>query len=143
MAEATGFDLYTITDCPKDLHDFDVVVMAGSIHAGSVSIKEYVVANWPSLKDKKVIIILTSGTSNREVINKVVNDSFSSEIVNTSKVFPVGGRYMFNRMSFIDRSIIKLVAFFSKHPETKKGMLTEKEEMNRENLQEALDFLHG
>jgi menaquinone-dependent protoporphyrinogen IX oxidase len=60
----------------------------------------------------------------------------------TVKVFPVGGRYVFNRMSFIDRNIIKLVAFFSKHQETKEGMLTEKDDVKRENLREVLDYLN-
>jgi hypothetical protein len=45
-------------------------------------------------------------------------------------------------MSFIDRNIIKMVAFFSKHQETKEGMLTEKDDVKRENLKEVLDYLN-
>lgn len=143
MAEATGFSLYNIQDSPKSLSEFDVIVMAGSIHAGSVSVKEYVVENWPSLKDKKVVIILTSGASNREVINKVVEASFTPDVLSAIKVFPVGGRYILSRMSFIDRNIIRLVAFFVKPQEARKGMLTEKDDMNRDNLQEALAFIQS
>lgn len=142
LAEDTGFGLYPLTACPKNLDGFDVIVLAGSIHAGFVSIREYTAEIWPSIKDKKVLVILTSGASNREVIRKVVEDSFSSTILNSIKVFPVGGRYVFNRMSFIDRNIIKMVAFFSKHQETKEGMLTEKDDVKRENLKEVLDYLN-
>lgn len=141
LAEDAGFELYSIAACPKDLDGFDVVVLAGSIHAGSVSIKGHATAIWPSIKDKKVLLILTSGTSNKEVIKKVVEDSFPADIVSSMRVFAVGGRYVFNRMSFIDRNIIRMVAFFSRHQETKKGMLTEKDDVRRENLKEVLAFL--
>ena len=142
VAEAAGFSLYPISEAPQELDTFDVVVFAGSIHAGSVSITKYVVDSWPSIKDKKVIIMLASGASNREVIRKVVADSFPDEILNAVTVFPVGGRYVFNRMSFIDRNIIKLVACLSKRKEIKEGMLTEKDDVKRENLKEILDYLN-
>jgi len=143
LAEDAGFELYNVSTCPKNLGGFDVIVLAGSIHSGFVSIKRYATAIWPSIKDKTVVLILTSGTSNREVIKKVVHDSFSSDIVRSMTVFPVGGRYVFNKMSFIDRNIIKMVAFFTKHQETKKGMMTEKDDVRRENLKEVLSFLGG
>ena len=142
IAEATGFPLYDIKNCPKSLHDLDVILLAGSIHAGSVSVKDYVTLNWSFMKDKKIVLILTSGTSNGEVINKVVEESFTPEMLRVIKVFPVGGRYLLSRMGFIDRNIIKLVARFTKSPEARKGMLTEKDEVNRESLQEIMDFLY-
>lgn len=141
MQEDTGFDLYTISKCPKNLNDFDVIIVGSSIHAGSISVKDYLITNWPFIKDKKVVMILTSGASNKRVIDNVVKYSFPPEIMNAIKVFPVGGRYVFDKMSFIDRSLIKIVAFFTKHPETKKGMLTERDDVDRNNLKEVLEFI--
>ncbi|MGM0421455.1 MAG: hypothetical protein ACQEQG_10785 [Bacillota bacterium] len=65
----------------------------------------------------------------------------ATEVFERIKIFPVGGRYLFKRMSFIDRNIIKLVAWFSRNPDVKKNMLIEKDEVDKNNLQEIIDYI--
>lgn len=141
LKEETNFELYNINGFTKDLHEYDMIIFASSIHAGSLSLKSFIVDNWSYISEKIIAVMVTSGASHEEVIKGIIRSSLPSEVYNKIHIFPVGGEYVFRKMSFLDRNIIRIVAFFSKSPDAKKGMLTEKEDVNRSNLENILKFI--
>lgn len=64
-----------------------------------------------------------------------------SEAINSIKVFRVGGRYVFKKMTWFDRNFIKVVAFFMKSKDIKRGMLTETEDVKRRNLDPLIGYI--
>ena len=56
-------------------------------------------------------------------------------------MFPVGGRYLFSEMDPVSRFLVKFGASLTKDPEVKKGMLTECDDVRRENLSELFAWL--
>lgn len=143
LRDETGFDLYDIKQCPKDLNHYDVVVLGSSVLAGRVTIAKCVRTQWPALCGKQVYLLLTNITSDPEVLAKVAPQSFPAEITERIKVFPIGGRYSLQRMSFFDRAIIKAVASLEKRPEVKQELLTDRDWMKKDNLQGLLGDLRN
>ncbi|SCZ08477.1 flavodoxin domain-containing protein [Alkaliphilus peptidifermentans] len=141
LKEETEFELYNITEFNNNLNNYDIIILAGSIHAGSFSLKGFLLDNWTIISKKVTALMATSGASNNVVINNIIEKSLPSKVYNKIKIFPVGGQYLLKSMSFIDRNIIKIVAFFAKTPEIKKGMLTEKEDLHKKNLNEIKVFI--
>lgn len=141
LRQDTGFDIFEISDVPEDFGQYDTVVIGSSIHGGMLSLRQWIIHHWESIKDKHVILMLTSGTNNEQFIKKTIEKSLPKHIRTQIKLFPVGGRYLFKSMSFFDRNIIKIVAFFTKHPATKKGMLTERDEVCHDNIQNLVRFI--
>lgn len=142
LKEDTGFDLREISNVPSNLKDYEIIIIGCSIHAGLISLQKWIMQNWESIKGKQVILMLTSGTSDIRFIQKTMEKSLSQEIRKRITLFPVGGRYLLNRMSIFDRLSVKIVAFFTKHSETKRGMLTERDDVNRDNLKNIINFIN-
>ncbi|MFH1188972.1 MAG: flavodoxin domain-containing protein [bacterium] len=141
LQEDIGFDIFEISDAPADFAQYNIIVIGSSIHGGMLSLRQWIIHHWESIKDKKVILMLTSGTSNEQFIRKTIEKSLPKHIRTHIKLFPIGGRYLFKSMSFFDRNIIKIVAFFTKHPATKKGMLTERDDVRHDNIQGLIHFI--
>lgn len=141
LNENIKFDLFEVSNRNIDLLKYEVVVIGCSIHGGIVSLNKWIINRWKQIKSKSVVLMLTSGTADIRFIQKTMSRSFPEEITKSIKLFPVGGRYVFNKMSIIDRFSIKVVAYFTKHPDTKKGMLTERDDVNRNNLEEIIQYL--
>ena len=141
LREDTSFDLFEISNVPNDLKNYKVIIIGSSIHAGLISLEKWIIQNWELIKDKCVILMLTSATKDTRFIKMTMGKSLPEEIRKSIVLFPVGGRYLFKKMSIVDRMSIKIVAFFTIHPATKKGMLIERDEVNRNNLKELIDFI--
>jgi menaquinone-dependent protoporphyrinogen IX oxidase len=141
LKEEMGWDLCEASDLPSNLESYKTIVIGNSIHGGELSLKKWIIRNWDSIKEKNVVVMLTSGTGDPRFIQKTFEKSLPEEIRKKIALCPVGGRYLFPRMSVFDRTAIKVVAFFKKQPELKKGMLTERDNVNRDNLKEIVEFL--
>jgi menaquinone-dependent protoporphyrinogen IX oxidase len=141
LREDTGFDLFDISTLSTDLGNYEMIVIGSSIHGGQISLRSWIIQYWELFKDKSVVLMLTSGTSDNRFIQKTMEKSFPEIIRNGITLFPVGGRYIFSKMSMFDRLIIRIVASLTKHPAAKKGMLTERDEVNRDGLKELVDFI--
>jgi len=141
VREATGFALYEVRQAPRDLRAYDTVVIGSSVFAGHVALAKWIVAHWPALQGKRVVLMLVNVTADPEEVAKFVPQSLPPEIASQLKVFPVGGRYQLERMSFLDRTMIKMVASLEKQPEKKQELLIERDWVKRENLRELLGYL--
>jgi menaquinone-dependent protoporphyrinogen IX oxidase len=141
LHEETGFDLYGIEGFSQDLSEYDTIVIAASIHAGSLSLKGFLLEKWPLISKKRTAVLVTSGAGHPEVVNRIIKDSLPPAVYEELRIFPVGGRYVLGEMSLIDRTLIRIAAFFTKSPDARRGMLTEKREVNRDNLGSIVEFL--
>jgi menaquinone-dependent protoporphyrinogen IX oxidase len=137
----TGFNLCKITQCPDDIKNYDTIVIGSSIHGGRIALDKWIIGHWEFIKDKRVVLMLTSGSGDFRNIQRVFEQSLPENIRKGLVLFPVGGRYVFKKMSLFDRTAIQVVAAFTKHPEAKKGMLTQRDEVRKENLSKLINHI--
>jgi len=140
LKENFPFELCEFSNSGFNLDSFDIVILCGSLHGGKFSLKGYLTDNWNILKRKKVILMITSGAANKEFIMSVMEKNLNSEILENVKMFPVGGRYILKRFNFIDRTMIRLVAFLSSDKDVRNGMLEERDNVKRGNLNEIINY---
>ncbi|HEY3379119.1 MAG TPA: flavodoxin domain-containing protein [Armatimonadota bacterium] len=134
----TGFDLYDVAHCPHDLTRYDLVVLGSRVVAGRFALAGWVRSHWPALRDKTVLLLLTNITADADKRAEIVPRSLPSAMAERLRVFPVGGRYQLARMSWFDRTMITMVASLEKRPAVKAELLTERDDVRKENLQEIL-----
>jgi len=95
-----------------DLARFDAVVVGGSIHAGQVqkAVRRFCAANAAALRGKRLGLFLCcmyEGDTARQQLEA----AFPSELrAHASATGLFGGAFDFERMSFIERAIVKKVA---------------------------------
>ena len=141
LRDETGFDIYTVNDCPVDLSKYDTIVIGSYVRAGRLSLAGFIRNKWFVLKNKNVIIMLVNMTDDQKALQKIVPSSLSSDIVNNVKVFPVSGKYTVSSMSFLDRTIIKMAASIEKREDIKKQLLTDRNLTNKENLNDLIKYI--
>jgi menaquinone-dependent protoporphyrinogen IX oxidase len=141
LKESTGFDITEVQNAPLDFSDYKIIVIGSSIHGGVLSQRKWIIDNWNRMQKINIALMLTSGTADTRFLSKVLKTSLPDEILSRIKVFPVGGRYVFKRMSIVDRILIRVVAFLTKDKNTKMGMLKERDEVNRNNLKDIIAFI--
>lgn len=137
----TGFTLFDVKHCPRDLGGYDVVVLGCSVFAGKLNLASWLRQRWAQLQGKQVLLFVTHVNTGEGEFAKVVPQSLPEDIAQQLKVFPVGGRYNLQQMSFLDRTLIKMVSSMEKRPEVKAELLTERDFVKRENLNDILATL--
>lgn len=114
----------TVVNIKKDklpsMNSFDNVIIGGSIYAGNIQkeIKEFCLKNIVELKEKKLGLFIC-GMSEGEAGEKQMNNSFPEELLKRAiikKCF--GGEFIFNKMNFIERFIIKKMSKSDKDKST-------------------------
>jgi len=98
-------------DKNPDINEYERVIIGGSIHAGGIQkeVKEYAAKNLSSLLTKKTgLFICCMEEENPE---KYLEQFFPSELLDSAlaTVCP-GGEFLFEKMNFIERAIIKKMA---------------------------------
>jgi menaquinone-dependent protoporphyrinogen oxidase len=106
-----------------DLQEFDTVVIGGSIHVGKVqkSVTAFIAGNMDTLLQKKVGLFLCC--SNVEAVDAQMKGAFPEPLYSHASAREhLGFAYYFNKMNFMERKIINMVA---KEKESKENILME------------------
>jgi len=95
-----------------DLNHFDVLVLGGSIHAGTInrSLKKFIEKNLNQLIEKKVGLFLCCMEEGEKALEQF-NNAFPEELRKISKANGFfGGAFDFEQMNFFEKAIIKKIA---------------------------------
>jgi menaquinone-dependent protoporphyrinogen oxidase len=93
------------------LEDYDYVVIGGSIHAGKIQkiVNKFCFDNIDKLLTKKIALYLCAMHENE--FESQLNRAYPEELRNNSKSNKVvGGEFLFEKMNFIERFIVKKIA---------------------------------
>lgn len=105
-----------IVDIKKDsipeITAFDNIIVGGSIYVGKIQkeIKNFCLKNSSTLVNKK-LGFFTCGMSENEIAEKQISTSFPEELLTNAvaKAY-FGGEFIFKKMNFFERFIIKKVS---------------------------------
>jgi menaquinone-dependent protoporphyrinogen oxidase len=116
VAEGIGSEHLKLINLKKekvtDLVEYDQVIIGGSIHAGNIQnrMKKFMDANMELLLQKRIGLFLCC--MHEEEADKQFENAFPQSLRNHAiATMCPGGEFNFDRMNFIERAIVKKVAY--------------------------------
>lgn len=124
-----------------DLTDYDFIVIGTSVYIGKLQISKWLKTNLATIRRKKIFIFQVAATppEQREKLETYIRSGVPEEIRNQCDIYFYPGKMIFNQLSRKDRFMLKMGARLTKDPATKKGMLTDFNQVNRENITDLVN----
>jgi menaquinone-dependent protoporphyrinogen oxidase len=95
-----------------DISKYDKVIIGGSIYIGRIQkeVTGFCSKNLDKLKEKGIGLYIC-GMQGDEAINTELNQNFPSELLNIAAAKEyLGGEFIFDKMNFIEKMIVKVVS---------------------------------
>lgn len=125
----------------EQLRDFDTVLIGSSVYIGKLLIRKWMKKHLVLLKDKKIFLFQVAGTPPAEIEKRQAYNTASlpGELVKKCENFYLHGRMIIKKLSWFDRFMLKMGARLTKDPDDRKTMLTDYDDVKKENLAELLE----
>ena len=125
-------DRFPLDELPK----YDYFILGSSVYIGQLEIKNWLKKNFKILKNKKIFLFQVAASpieqlEKRESYNKA---SLSADILKKIQFYYLPGRLIMRNLSAWDRFRLKMGARFTKDPVEKKNMLTDFNDLKKENI---------
>jgi len=119
-----------------ELSRYDYFILGSSVYIGKLEIRKWLKKNFNILLSKKIFFFQVAASpvgqiEKRESYNKA---SLSSDILKRIKVYYLPGRMIMRNLSAWDRFMLKMGARLTKDPVEKKKMLTDFNDVKKENI---------
>ena len=120
----------------NDLSNYDFLVIGSSVYIGKLQISKWLKANLASLKGKKIFFFQVAATPphQKEKLETYIRSGVPEEIRNQCEFYFYAGKMIFNDLSWTDRFMLETGARLTKDPAEKKGMLTDFNNVKKENI---------
>jgi len=120
----------------NDLLNYDFLVIGSSVYIGKLQISKWLKANLPSLRGKKIFFFQVAATppDQKEKLETYIRSGVPAEIRNQCEFYFYPGKMILSNLSWIDRFMLKMGARLTKDPDAKKGMLTDFNDVKKENI---------
>lgn len=129
----------------KDLDKYDTLLLGTSVYIGKLQIAKWIKKNIDLLKGKKIFFFQVAGTPVQE---KEKRQSYNlkglpEELIDDCEFYFLPGRMIMKKLSWLDRFLLKMGSRMVKDPKEKKTMLTDYDEVKKENLEEMIASVNG
>jgi menaquinone-dependent protoporphyrinogen IX oxidase len=124
-------DRFPVDELPK----YDYFILGSSVYIGKLEIKDWLKKNFPVMQNKKIFFFQVAGSpaeqvEKRETYNKA---SLSPTILGNIQFYYLPGRMLMRNLSGWDRFMLKMGAKLTKDPVEKKTMVTDFDNVKKEN----------
>jgi len=124
-------DRFPVDELPK----YDYFILGSSVYIGKLEIKDWLKKNFPVIQNKKIFLFQVAGSpaeqvEKRETYNKA---SLSPTILGNIQFYYLPGRMLMRNLSGWDRFMLKMGAKLTKDPVEKKTMVTDFDNVKKEN----------
>lgn len=95
-----------------DLNNYETIIIGGSIHAGQIQkkVKQFCRNNLNLMKEKKIGLFICCMEEGEKATNEF-KEAFPEELIKHASATGIfGGEFNFEKMNFIERSIVKKIA---------------------------------
>ena len=125
-------DRFPLDELPK----YDYFILGSSVYIGQLEIKNWLKKNFKILQNKKIFLFQVAASpaeqlEKRESYNKA---SLPEDILKKIQFYYLPGRMIMRNLSAWDRLMLKMGARLTKDPVEKKKMLTDFNEVKKENI---------
>jgi menaquinone-dependent protoporphyrinogen IX oxidase len=123
----------------EKLRLYDFVILAGSVYVGKWMLRDWLKKHAGILQNKKVFILIVCGTpsSKKAEQERLAKTNIPVSLIDNAETFFLAGRLDVNKLSWMDRFLLKMGARMAKDPETKEGMLKGYDGVSKDNLGEV------
>ena len=120
----------------RDIRDCGYIILGSSVYIGKLQLKEWLKKHAGELVNKRVFLFVVCGTppNETEKLDNYTRSSVPPGILEKCSVYYLPGRLIYNRLSLIDKFMLRMGAMIAGNAETKKTMLTGYDHVRRENL---------
>jgi menaquinone-dependent protoporphyrinogen IX oxidase len=120
----------------NELPNYDYFILGSSVYIGKLEIRKWLKQNFHFLRNKKIFLFQVAAApidqkEKRKGFNQV---SIPQEILKKIQVHYLPGRMIMRNLSRWDRFVLKMGARLVKDPIEKKNMLTDFDNIKRENV---------
>jgi menaquinone-dependent protoporphyrinogen IX oxidase len=120
----------------RRLAENDFFIIGSSVYIGKLEIKNWLKKNEAFLRNKPIFFFQVAGTpaeekETREVYNK---NSIPASLFSNCRFYYLQGKLSINKLSWIDRFMLKMGARLTKDPAVKKTMLSDYDDVKKENI---------
>ena len=121
-------EIICLDDLYPNLDAYQNVIIGSPVYIGMINkkIKNFIIENKTKLLDKQLKIFLC-GMNKKEEEN-TIKANFDEEIIDKTKIAFVGGAYYFDKLSFFEKLIVRLIG------KTKTSI----EDINLENIDKLI-----
>lgn len=108
IAEDLSADIFEASNVTINvLSSYDTVIYGGSLYAAGINGVKVITENIDKLKGKKIVVFATGASPSREeVVNKVMNNNFTSEQQKYIRFFYMRGGFNFSKLTPFDKILM-------------------------------------
>jgi menaquinone-dependent protoporphyrinogen IX oxidase len=119
-----------------ELSKYDYFILGSSVYIGQLEIKNWLQKNFKVLQNKKIFFFQVAASPSeqlekRESYNKA---SLPADILKKIQFYYLPGRMIMRNLSAWDRFLLRMGAKFTKDPVEKQKMLTDFNDVKKENI---------
>lgn len=121
------------------------IVLGSSVYVGKLKLAKWIQNHKDILEGKKIFLFIVCAASANEVRKRdeIVRNNISEQLLKHTEVFFLRGRMIKSQLSFTDGLILRMGAAGVKDAAEKKRMLTDFDDVKKENLKDLLTAIHG
>ena len=149
LSEKFKFPAVPSGDVMKEqLENYDLFILGSSVYIGRLQLASWIKENLDILYGKKIFFFLVSATPPNELkkLHQYTETGIPVELKNGIDFFYLPGKLEMKKLSWKDRFMLRMGARFTKDPLAKKKMVTDYNEVKKENLNSLIEkieqFIH-
>ena len=119
----------------------DFIIIGSSVYIGKLQISKWLSNNLAAIKGKKIFFFQVAGTApeEREKLQAYIRSGVPEEIREQCEVYYYQGKMILNDLSWKDKFMLKMGARLTRDPAAKKTMLTDYNQVKKENITGLVD----
>lgn len=120
----------------RRLSGYDFFLIGSSVYIGKLQIQKWLRTNLEFIKGRPIFVFQVAGTPSNETETRQVynKNSIPAETYSNCRFYFLNGRLVINELSWKDRFMLKIGARLTKDPAVKKTMLTDYDDVKKENI---------
>ncbi|MBT8302785.1 MAG: flavodoxin domain-containing protein [Maribacter sp.] len=141
IGEATGFPVFNIKDPNADPSKYEYLILGSSILYFKLSIRKWVRANLPMLKDRSKILFSVSGAGPGDKLNRWVANSLPSGLASQMEHVGLPGRLDHSKVSWWVRKMLWIGSLINPDPEARKDERYGFDYVDKESIEPILEIV--
>lgn len=114
ISEVTGLPVYDVKKDATNPLEYDFLILGSPVIYHKLIIRKWVKRNLAIIENMPIIFFTVSGAPAGEKLNRWIADSLPENFISKMKHFALLGRQIPSELTFYDRMMLKIAAFFNR-----------------------------